>query len=231
MSPSGRGREAVGHGQDRDLVDGGARDQRQGDAGRPRVDHDRVLALHGLIAFDAFLGVVAGLAFLEHELHAADAAVALVEHAQVVVHAVGDGRAGPGEGAGAVGEEGNIDRVLREGRKGTCPRASSRAANPRPNLRNDMFAFPPVASGRRRILVSCLVSLRPAVSRGTARPRSFCLPICQSRARPCGSTIRKKMMSAPTIMKRRCSMTSAADRDAEGLEAWRAARCRARSAG
>jgi hypothetical protein len=112
-----RGREAVGHGQDRDLVHGRAGDQRQGDAGRPGIDHDRVLALHRFIAFDALLGVVAGLAFLENELHAADAAVALVEHAEIVVHAVRDGDAGPGEGAGAVGEEGHIDRVLREGRQ------------------------------------------------------------------------------------------------------------------
>ena len=55
-----------------------------------------VLVLDRLPALDALLGVVAGLAFLDVELDAADAAVALVEHGQVVVHAVGDRDAGIG---------------------------------------------------------------------------------------------------------------------------------------
>ena len=66
-------------------------------------------ALTVLVALDALLGVVAGLAFLDDDLDAADAAVALVEHRQIVVHAVGDRDARAGEGAGAVGEQRHVD--------------------------------------------------------------------------------------------------------------------------
>src|SRR4029078_8201997 len=39
---------------------------------------------------------------------------------------------------------------------------------------------------------------------GKGQRRSFSLPVDQSRARPCGSTIRKKTISAPKIMNSRC---------------------------
>src|SRR6266496_3709441 len=42
---------------------------------------------------------------------------------------------------------------------------------------------------------------------GNGHSRSFSLPICQSRARPCGSTARKKMMSAPKTITSRFDMS------------------------
>ena len=42
----------------------------------------RALALHALVALDALVGGVAGLAFLGRDLDAVDAAVALVEQFQ-----------------------------------------------------------------------------------------------------------------------------------------------------
>src|SRR5271166_6393609 len=109
-------REAVGHRKDRNLVDLGLRDQRQRDAGRPWIDDHRVLRLHRIVALEALLGVVAGLALVDDELDAADASVALVEHRQVVMHTVGDRRARSRKGAGAVGEERHVDRVFGDGR-------------------------------------------------------------------------------------------------------------------
>src|SRR5262249_47978842 len=93
-------------------------DQLQGDAGRIWIDHHRALRLDLLVTLDAFLGVVAGLAFLDDQLDAADAAVALVEHRQIVVHAVGDRDARAGERAGAIGEQRNINPLLRRDRYG-----------------------------------------------------------------------------------------------------------------
>ena len=55
-----------------------------------RIDHGRIFALDRVVALDTFLGVVAGLALLDDQLDAADAAIALVEHVQIVGHAVGD---------------------------------------------------------------------------------------------------------------------------------------------
>ena len=203
------------------------------------------LALDRFPALDALLGVVAGLAFLDVELDAADAAVALVEHGEIVVHAVGDRDAGIGIGAGAVGEQRHVDAVLRLRRAGercarpaipckaiptsSClafifipPFASRRAA------RTLAFAFAPAtsdcrrSSGRgrnsdfRRLRMSYPKPVRTSGSYailhhqyGNGHTLSFCLPICQSRARPAGSAIRKKIISAPTIMKVMCSTVAA----------------------
>jgi hypothetical protein len=91
-----------------------------------RSDDDRVFALHRVVAFDAFFGVVAGLAFLDDELDAADAAVALVEHIQIInAMPVGDRNARPGKRAGAIGKERNVNSVLRLRRRVTAvPRPS-----------------------------------------------------------------------------------------------------------
>ena len=70
-----------------------------------------VAALDGVVAFDALLGVVAGLAFLDHQLLAADAAVTLVEHVEIVRHAVGDRYLGPGKRTGPIGEQRHEDAV------------------------------------------------------------------------------------------------------------------------
>ena len=87
-----------------------------------------LLALHRLVAFDALLGVVARLAFLDDELDAADAAVALVQHLEIVVHAVRDRDARARERSGPIGEERHVDLVLGGSRgrgdlrhKGQCP--------------------------------------------------------------------------------------------------------------
>ena len=85
-----RSRQAIGHRQDGDLVDRSLRDELKRNAGRIGIRDDRIFALDRLVALDAFLRVVARLAFLDGDLHTADAAVTLVEHAKIVVHAVGN---------------------------------------------------------------------------------------------------------------------------------------------
>ena len=72
-----------------------------------------LLALDGVVALDALLGVVAGLAFLDDEAGAADAAITLVEHVEIIGHAVGDRYPGPGKRAGPIGEQRNVDAVRR----------------------------------------------------------------------------------------------------------------------
>src|SRR5579863_10659258 len=74
----GRCREAVRHGENRNLVDCRLGDQLQRYSGRIGVDDYRVLALHRLVALDALLGVVAGLALLNDKLGTADTSIALV---------------------------------------------------------------------------------------------------------------------------------------------------------
>ena len=148
------------------------------DAGRPGIDDHRVLRLDRVVALEALLGVVAGLAFVDRELDAADAAVALVQHRQIVVHAVGDRRARAGERAGAVGEQRHVDRVFGERRR--CERERQRDAE----TPCDPIGFHCVSS-----------SLRPSIGKG--QTRSFCFAVRHSCARPCGSTIRTRMIRAP----------------------------------
>ncbi len=84
-------RTAVAHRDDRDLVGRRLLGEREGDAGRQRVEErsaGRALALQPLVAFHALVGGVAGLAFLDQQLDAVDAAVTLVDHVLVVDHAV-----------------------------------------------------------------------------------------------------------------------------------------------
>jgi hypothetical protein len=99
----GRG-HAVAHRVHHDLVDPGLGDQLVGDAGAERVERHRpaALALEPLVALDALLGVVLGLALLHDEPDAVDAAVALVEHREVVPQPVGERGAARSVGAGAV---------------------------------------------------------------------------------------------------------------------------------
>ena len=84
------------------------------------------LALDRFPALDALLGVVAGFALFDVELHAADAAVALVEHCQIVVHAVGDRNSRAGIGPGTVGQQRYVNLILRlclAGEHSGCPEA------------------------------------------------------------------------------------------------------------
>ena len=75
--PSVRFAAAVAGGDQRDLVARRLVGQREGDAGGQRVEHRgaAVLALQALVALDAAVGGVAGLAFLVDDLHAVDAAL------------------------------------------------------------------------------------------------------------------------------------------------------------
>ena len=143
----GRGRQAVGHRQDRDLVDMGARDRGERRARRPgRVD-DGVLRLGLLVALDRLLGVVAGLAFLVDDLDAVHAAVALVDHRDVVAHAVADRDARARERAGAIGIVGEVDAVLRH-RRGE--RAGGEQGSERGTLQQiaGLHGLPPFVSSR-----------------------------------------------------------------------------------
>ena len=76
--PSVRLAAAVAGGDERDLVGRRLVGQREGDAGGQRVEQRgaAVLALQPLVALDAAVGGVAGLALLEDDLHAVDAALA-----------------------------------------------------------------------------------------------------------------------------------------------------------
>src|SRR5207302_882092 len=77
---------AVAERDHRDPVGGRFLDQRIGDAGGQRMDHARAggaLVLRALVALDAAVVAVFGLALLPGELYAVDAVVALVEHGEV----------------------------------------------------------------------------------------------------------------------------------------------------
>ena len=71
-----------------------------------------MFALHRVITLDTLFGVVAGFAFIDDELDAADATVALVKHVEIIGQPVGDGYPRPGEGAGPISEEWNVKSVL-----------------------------------------------------------------------------------------------------------------------
>jgi hypothetical protein len=123
---------AVAHGDDGDLVDRRLLGEREGDAGaeRQHVGGTRgALALEPLVAFDAAVGGVGGVTFLVGDLHAVDAAVALVDQSVVVGHAVGERDAVRRIGAGAVDQAGNelLIRPLGVGRCGDAGRHDSRA--------------------------------------------------------------------------------------------------------
>jgi hypothetical protein len=87
------------------------------------------LALQPLVAFDAAVGGVGGVALLVGDLHAVDAAVALVDQGVVVGHAVGERDAVGRIGAGAVDQAGNelLIRALGGGCCGDAGRHDGRA--------------------------------------------------------------------------------------------------------
>ena len=74
------------------------------DSGWNSVRAGRPLALQALVALDAAVGRVAGLALLERDLDAVDAAVARVDQLQVVDVAVGERHTVGRVGAGPVGQ-------------------------------------------------------------------------------------------------------------------------------
>jgi hypothetical protein len=109
---------AVAHGDQRDLVARRLLGQREGDTGAERAEigrPGRTLALEALVALHAAVGGVAGLALLEEDFYAVDAAVARVQQGDVVGGAVGERHAVGGIGAGAIDEARDELLVLRHG--------------------------------------------------------------------------------------------------------------------
>ena len=99
-------RQAVAQRHQRDLVGRGLFGQSEGDAGRLRVEQgDARLALESLVALHATVGGITGFAFFKGQLDAIDTAVAGIDHLDVVLLAVGPGRAVGCVGAGAVGQQ------------------------------------------------------------------------------------------------------------------------------
>ena len=100
-----RDRQAVANGQQGNLVARCFFGQGKGDAGALRVNHgDAGAALQTLVAFHAAVGCIGGFAFLEGNLHAVDAAIACVDHLEIVLLAVSPWDAVRGIGASAVGQ-------------------------------------------------------------------------------------------------------------------------------
>ena len=145
--------------QQRDLVARHLLGEREGDAGRERREvagARRALALEALVAFDALVGGVAGLAFLEDDLDAVDAAVALVEERPVVGDAVGERNAVRRIGTGAIDQRRQELLVLRQRRRRRSP--------PRPTA----------AAAKAKVLRSCCSSCQFRLTAG-ALAASVCL--------------------------------------------------------
>src|SRR5262249_61635339 len=95
----------VGDGDGRYLVDRRLLREREGDAGRERDDvggAGRTFAFEALVAFNAAIGGVAGVAFLEHDFDTVDAAVAFVNQCVIVRQAISERNAVRGVGAGPI---------------------------------------------------------------------------------------------------------------------------------
>ena len=98
----GRRGAPVAHGVQRDLVLRRLGDQLIGDAGGQRLEHQHALALEALVALDALLGVVGGLAGEIADRLTLDAAVTLLQQGEIVGVAVGERDAVRRVGAGAI---------------------------------------------------------------------------------------------------------------------------------
>ena len=101
-----RHRQAVAQRHQRDLVHGGFFGQREGDAGGLGVKQRHAgAALEAFVAFHAAVGGVAGFALFKRQLHAVDAAIAGVDHLQIVLLAIGPWHTVRRVGARAVGQQ------------------------------------------------------------------------------------------------------------------------------
>src|SRR5262249_39643606 len=132
-------RTSVAHGDKRNLVERRLFRQRKGDAGREReyiCGAGWAFALQPLVALDAAVGGIAGVAFLDQELDAVDAAVALVDELVVVGDAIRDWDTVGCIGASAVDEVRDELLVLRKGWHGEC-----RDANKGRKRYPDMFSI------------------------------------------------------------------------------------------
>src|SRR3989441_9207260 len=185
-APVGGGRHAVAHRVDDDLVARGLGDQLVGDPGAVGVDQHGAPGLQPLVALDSLLGVVLGLALLVGDLDSVHASVALVDEVEVVAGAVGDGNAAGRVRSGTVDQERDEDRLVlgRSHRRQRPGGDGQRQQDAQEHLH---------AHG-----------LPPLCQWGNGQRRSFSLVICQSRASPCGSTMRKKMMRPPKIISSMC---------------------------
>jgi len=115
------------------------------------------------------------------------------------------------------GRAGTTQPQKREKRKGSQEWALPRVTRIVPVANAERTAHPdhsrigrsPLRSRLRDQHFAALCVLRAfavltfAVQCGNGHSRSFSLAICQSRASPCGSTARKKMISAPKIISSR----------------------------
>ncbi len=98
--------QAVTQRDQRDLVLRHLLGQRKGDAGGLRIKQRHAgAALEALVALHTAVGGVAGLALLERQLHAVDAAIAGIDHLQVVLLAIGPRHAVGRVGAGTVRQQ------------------------------------------------------------------------------------------------------------------------------
>ena len=152
-------------------------------------------SFEALVALDAAVVVVVGLALLPGELDAVDAAVALVDQRHVVD--AGRRRRGCRRRVGPDAVDKRREELLAGAPPAARPgQGQSRRGRGRaePSVHPCMIAPPVVACS--------VVHVRSPrrFSTGTASRRSFSLAICQSRARPCGSTIRKKMIRPPKMI-------------------------------
>ena len=77
-------RTTITHGVHRDAVSCGFRDQLVRDTCGEWLIHEAAFGLCGLVAFNTLFGVIACLAFQNARHHAADTAITLVEHVEVI---------------------------------------------------------------------------------------------------------------------------------------------------
>ena len=234
----GRVGAAVVDGDERDLVGGRAIDRGVGDADAERVGGGRGRAvqalLQALVALDAALDDVLGLALRPGQLHAVDAAVARVDELHVVDEAAEEAGAAGGvrarRGSSAAGSTarcrrrlGGVRRAVRSERRQpgwrdlprrACRMREQRASDaPRTRVRIDrrFMSMPPIGELRARE-----DGARWATSSARERPIAIAAEAPRSkRARPSGSLIRKKMIRAPKMIFCRFSRLPGIDDAAE----------------
>src|SRR5208283_1048960 len=211
---------AIAYGDERNLVGGRLLDQRIGNACGQRHHQRgaRALFLQALVTFDAAGVVVLGLALLPRQLDAVDAAVAQVDEVEVVDVAAEDAGATRRVGAYPVRKHGYELLILRgrhgrdagqkqadqgrfEGLHGVPPRKVVYDGKPNPHRIGQTQCGVNAKSARAsqaRLVASQYCA--PQNQCGNGQRRSFSLAICHRRARPFGSTIRKKMIKAPNTI-------------------------------
>src|SRR5256712_10054029 len=182
----GGGAHAIPHREDHHLVDGSLGDQRVGDRGAVGIHEHGALPFEPFVALDALLVVVLRLALFPRDLDAVDPAVALVQEREVVDEAVGDRNTARRVRPGPVDEQWD-EHLLRLGDDRHRRRDHQRRQH---RDRDDSYPHDAL--------------LFTHAQWGNGQSRSFSFVICQSRARPRGSTIRKKMISQPKTISSIC---------------------------